>query len=47
VRRAVQLGINAFNFEWDGHVQAMTGIREHWAGVSPLALRQPRVALRQ
>jgi pyrroloquinoline quinone (PQQ) biosynthesis protein C len=47
VRRAVQLGINAFNFEWDGHVQAMTGIREHWAGVSPLALRQPRVALRK
>src|ERR1700737_1345937 len=26
-RRAVYLGLNAFNFEWDGHVQAMTGQR--------------------
>src|SRR5256885_317408 len=25
VRAAVKLGLNAFNFEWDGHVQAMTG----------------------
>src|SRR5947208_1145260 len=41
VRQAVQLGVNAFNFEWDGHVQAMTGVREHWAGVGALALRQP------
>jgi pyrroloquinoline quinone (PQQ) biosynthesis protein C len=47
VRRAVQLGINAFNFEWDGHVQAMTGQRDHWSGVSSLNLRQPRVALRK
>jgi pyrroloquinoline quinone (PQQ) biosynthesis protein C len=47
VRRAVQLGVNAFNFEWDGHVQAMTGKREHWAGINSLVLRQPRVALRK
>lgn len=45
VRQAVQLGVSAFNFEWDGHVQAMTGRREHWSGVGPLRLRQPRVAL--
>src|SRR5438309_1662287 len=45
VRRAVQLGAWAFNFEWDGHVQAMTGTRAHWEGVGPLTLRQPRVAL--
>jgi pyrroloquinoline quinone (PQQ) biosynthesis protein C len=45
VRRAVQLGVNAFNFEWDGHVQAMTGHREHWEGVGQLTLRQPRAAL--
>jgi len=45
VRRAVQLGVSAFNFEWDGHVQAMTGRREHWAGVGSLQLRQPRIAL--
>jgi pyrroloquinoline quinone (PQQ) biosynthesis protein C len=47
VRRAVQLGVNAFNFEWDGHVQAMTGRREHWEGINGLRLRQPRVALRR
>jgi pyrroloquinoline quinone (PQQ) biosynthesis protein C len=45
VRRAVQLGVSAFNFEWDGHVQAMTGRREHWPGAGALSLRQPRVAL--
>src|SRR5215471_13923759 len=45
VRRAVQLGVSAFNFEWDGHVQAMTGRREHWAGVGELQLAGPRVAL--
>jgi pyrroloquinoline quinone (PQQ) biosynthesis protein C len=45
VRQAVQLGVSAFNFEWDGHVQAMTGRREHWAGVGTLTLRQPRIAL--
>jgi pyrroloquinoline quinone (PQQ) biosynthesis protein C len=47
VRRAVQLGVSAFNFEWDGHVQAMTGVRDHWAGVGSLKLRQPRIALRR
>jgi pyrroloquinoline quinone (PQQ) biosynthesis protein C len=47
VRQAVRLGVSAFNFEWDGHVQAMTGVREHWAGVGGLNLRQPRVALRR
>lgn len=46
VRRAVQLGVSAFNFEWDGHVQAMTGTREHWSGIGSLTLRQPRIALR-
>jgi pyrroloquinoline quinone (PQQ) biosynthesis protein C len=45
VRRAVQLGTWAFNFEWDGHVQAMTGSRDHWVGVGALELRHPRVAL--
>jgi pyrroloquinoline quinone (PQQ) biosynthesis protein C len=45
VRQAVQLGVSAFNFEWDGHVQAMTGRREHWSGVGALTLQQPRVAL--
>src|SRR5438874_2176541 len=32
VRAAVKLGLNAFNLEWDGHVQAMTGKREYWSG---------------
>ncbi|MPZ15950.1 MAG: hypothetical protein GEU73_16270 [Chloroflexi bacterium] len=45
VRRAVQLGVTAFTLEWDGHVQAMTGRREFWAGVGPLHVRQPRVRL--
>ncbi len=45
VRRAAQLGITAFNLEWDGHVQAMTGQREFWPGVAPLTLRQPKVRL--
>jgi pyrroloquinoline quinone (PQQ) biosynthesis protein C len=45
VRRAVQLGVWAFNFEWDGHVQAMTGQRSHWEGVGSVDLRHPRVAL--
>ncbi len=45
VRRAVKLGLTAFTLEWDGHVQAMTGRREFWSGVAPLALRQPRVRL--
>jgi pyrroloquinoline quinone (PQQ) biosynthesis protein C len=42
VRRAVKLGVTAFTLEWDGHVQAMTGQREFWAGVRPLNLRQAR-----
>jgi pyrroloquinoline quinone (PQQ) biosynthesis protein C len=46
VRRAVQLGINAFNFEWDGHVQAMTGRRDYWSGAASLTLRQPEVKFR-
>jgi len=45
IRDAAKLGIAAFNFEWDGHVQAMTGQREFWQGVAPLQLRQPRVRL--
>jgi pyrroloquinoline quinone (PQQ) biosynthesis protein C len=45
VRQAVQLGVTAFTLEWDGHVQAMTGQREFWAGVRPLRLRQPAVRL--
>jgi pyrroloquinoline quinone (PQQ) biosynthesis protein C len=47
IRSAVQLGAWAFNFEWDGHVQAMTGQRTHWEGVGALELRGPRVALRR
>jgi pyrroloquinoline quinone (PQQ) biosynthesis protein C len=42
VRRAVKLGVTAFTLEWDGHVQAMTGQREFWAGVRPLNLPQSR-----
>jgi pyrroloquinoline quinone (PQQ) biosynthesis protein C len=45
VRSAVQLGAWAFNLEWDGHVQAMTGERAHWSGIGGLQLRQPRIAL--
>ncbi len=45
VRKAVRLGLEAWNLEWDGHVQAMTGQREYWAGVRPLKLLQPRVRL--
>jgi pyrroloquinoline quinone (PQQ) biosynthesis protein C len=35
VRAAVKLGLEAFNFEWDGHVQAMTGERAYWRGLAP------------
>ncbi len=35
VRAAVKLGLEAFNFEWDGHVQAMTGERTYWRGLAP------------
>jgi pyrroloquinoline quinone (PQQ) biosynthesis protein C len=45
VRRAVKLGVNAFNLEWDGHVQAMTGQREFWRGTRPMSLQQPHVTL--
>ncbi|NIO07026.1 MAG: hypothetical protein GTO40_03155 [Deltaproteobacteria bacterium] len=45
VRSAAKLGITAFTLEWDGHVQAMTGHREFWPGVSPIQMRQPLVRL--
>ena len=45
VRRAVKLGVTAFNLEWDGHVQAMTGRREFWPGMKPLSLDLPEVRL--
>jgi pyrroloquinoline quinone (PQQ) biosynthesis protein C len=45
VRNAVKLGLTAFTLEWDGHVQAMTGKREFWSGVTDLNLRQPKVKL--
>jgi len=45
IRAAVKLGLTAFTLEWDGHVQAMTGKREFWSGVSDLRLRQPTVRL--
>jgi pyrroloquinoline quinone (PQQ) biosynthesis protein C len=45
VRAAVKLGLTAFTLEWDGHVQAMTGKREFWSGVSDLNLRHPAVRL--
>ncbi len=46
-RRAARLGVEAFNFEWDGHVQAMTGERAvYWAGrTGKLELRHPPVRL--
>ena len=46
VRRAVKLGLNAFNLEWDGHVQAMTGKREYWSGLAPVKLEHPPVKLK-
>ena len=46
IRAAVKLGLIAFTLEWDGHVQAMTGKREFWSGVSDLKMRQPSVRLR-
>ena len=46
VRRAVKLGIEAWNLEWDGHVQAITGRREYWEG-GRLLLRRPTVRLPQ
>jgi pyrroloquinoline quinone (PQQ) biosynthesis protein C len=45
VRAAVKLGLNAFNFEWDGHVQAMTGKREYWSGRAPIKLDVPKFKL--
>jgi pyrroloquinoline quinone (PQQ) biosynthesis protein C len=46
VRRAVKLGIEAWNLEWDGHIQAITGRREFWAG-DRLNMRQVQVRLPQ
>jgi len=46
IRAAVKLGLTAFTLEWDGHVQAMTGKREFWNGVSEISLRRPTVRLR-
>src|SRR6266540_4050405 len=45
VRRAVKLGVTAYTLEWDGHVQAMTGLREFWSGVAPIHLSLPAVRL--
>ena len=48
VRRAVKLGIEAWNLEWDGHVQAITGRREYWdGGDRRLLLRRPTIRLPQ
>jgi hypothetical protein len=47
IRAAVKLGLTAFTLEWDGHVQAMTGKREFWSGVTDLHLSQPMVTLPQ
>ena len=46
VRRAVKLGIEAWNLEWDGHVQAITGRRDYWGG-DRLLLRRPTIRLPQ
>ncbi len=47
VRRAVRLGLTAWNLEYDGHVQAMTGRREHWPGKQLLHANPPvRLAAR-
>ena len=46
VRRAVKLGIEAWNLEWDGHVQAITGRRDYWAG-SVLRMRPTTIRLPQ
>ncbi len=32
--RAAKFGVNAFNFEWDGHLQAATNSRVFWLGPS-------------
>jgi pyrroloquinoline quinone (PQQ) biosynthesis protein C len=47
VRRAVALGIEAWNLEWDGHVQAITGKREIWDSGRRINLRKPAVGLAQ
>ncbi len=46
IRAAVKLGLTAFTLEWDGHVQAMTGKREFWGGVSDIKMSRPTVRLR-
>ncbi len=34
ILRAMRYGVNAFNFEWDGHYQAVTGQEHyHWPGI--------------
>ena len=47
VRRAVKLGIEAWNLEWDGHVQATTGRRDYWDPGNPIIMRHPHVRLTQ
>ena len=47
VRRAVRLGLTAWNLEYDGHVQAMTGLREHWDGGRPLLHENPPLRVPQ
>ena len=44
----MKLGIEAWNLEWDGHVQAITGRREYWdGGDRRLLLRRPTIRLPQ
>ncbi len=45
VRRAVKLGVTAYTLEWDGHVQAISGLREFWPGVAPLHLGRPTFSM--
>lgn len=45
LRKAVRLGLEAWNLEYDGHVQAITGKREYWGGTSRIKLGNPPVRL--
>jgi pyrroloquinoline quinone (PQQ) biosynthesis protein C len=45
IRRSVKLGVTAYTLEWDGHVQAMSGLREFWPGAAPIQLNLPAVGL--
>lgn len=45
VRHAVRVGLEAWNLEWDGHMQAITRQREYWGGVAGLPFAQPTVRL--